>query len=202
MYHEQERGAFRVFAQVTYLRLLELLELIYVPLPFNDEIATANAQFYGLVAQTTLSSVMSSSEGMLTWGPRSSFQCLVRSNSNPEATSQNESNYLRRVARLFSEILRACVIIRQWGLPKSHTISLSAADPSGNIRSSGPHRPTGRAAHTAACTCWAWMNRSCVINPFQHSNIPKPLDTSLYNLPGGGGLAGIRASFSVGHLCI
>lgn len=68
MQHEQESGAFEVFAQVTYLSLLEPLELIYVPLPFSDEIATANAQFYGLVAQTTLGSLMSSSEGMLTWG--------------------------------------------------------------------------------------------------------------------------------------
>ena len=68
MQDEQERGAFEVLAQETYLSLLELLELIYVPLPFNDEIATMNAQFYGLVAQTTLSSLMSSSEDMLTWG--------------------------------------------------------------------------------------------------------------------------------------
>lgn len=89
-WHEQERGAFEIFAQVTYLSLLELLELIYVPLPFNGEIVTANAQFYGLVAQTTLCSLMSSSEGMLTWGLRSSFQCLVRPNSNPEATAQKE----------------------------------------------------------------------------------------------------------------
>lgn len=166
------------------MSLLELLDLIYVPLPFNDEIATANAQFYGLVAQTTLSSLMSCSEGMLTWGLRSSFQCLARPNGNPEATSQKENNYLLRVAWLFSETLRASAIIRWWGLPESGTISLPTADPSHNVSPSGSHRPTGRAAHLAAHTCRGWTNRSCVINPFQHFNIPKPLDTPLYHLPG------------------
>ena len=50
----RREGAFGVFPQVTYLCLSDLLELIlYMPFPSYDKMASTNAQFYGLVAQTT-----------------------------------------------------------------------------------------------------------------------------------------------------
>lgn len=66
-------------------------------LPFYNETATANAQFYVSVAQTTLSVMMGSSEDIVTRWPMIKLSVPKRFNSKVEAISQKEKIYLWRV---------------------------------------------------------------------------------------------------------